>query len=607
MHIDLLIASLILASVSVVSCDNQRVEVDSIIPKINVASAVRDLSPDLSTYKPPQAALEFVRSQLHIKNGDFIMTTSHKSEPSGTTHVYLQQTIKDINVSNGVVGIHVDKANKIIAYDDSFFKTNKANQFVAKPLKTWDSQTTGFVSPADALGKLAAHIKQQFDASKVQTVPQAKSAGNGQSYLLKNVDFATSAVQVSQSYIQTSANEMPLNHFLAHVSADGTKILALKDLMSFASYNVVVTDPADKIASPNGWHTQGSKKFTTTVGNNVFAQANYNVRSRIGDVVDDSENNWKNNPRPDGGSSLNFNFPYDPRKAPKDNANAAVTNLFYVTNSMHDIFYKYGFNEAAGNFQEDNGNKGGRGGDAVAAQALQGYDSPGLRGNAFFTETVDGERPTIAMFAFDAIRPGRDGDFSNEIISHEYGHGISGRLTGGSGKRGCLANPEARGMGEGWSDFFAYWLEMKASDKSTKNVEMGRHVAGRNIRHYPYSTSLTTNPKSFNDFNKPGQKFEPHDIGENWAVMLYEVYWNLVNKLGFQTNIYTPDLTKGNTLLLQVVIDGMKLQPCDPTFVQARDAIIQAEKQLTGGKHACEIWRGFAKRGLGYGAVSRGL
>ncbi|KAI9598320.1 Fungalysin metallopeptidase-domain-containing protein [Syncephalis fuscata] len=555
MHINLLIASLILASVGAVSCDNQRIEIDSIIPKINVASAVRDLSPDLSSYKPPasfapqsaqEAALEFVRSQLHIKNGDFILTNSHKSETSGTTHVYLQQTIKDINVSNGVVGVHVDRANKIIAYDDSFFKTNKANQFVAQPLKTWDSQTTGFVSPADALGKLAAHIKQQFDASKVQTVPQAKSAGNGQSYLLKNVDFATSAVKVSQSYIQISASEvepaweftvkMPLNHFLVHVSADGTKILALKDLVKFASYNVVkigdnnpidtprqiVTDPADKIASPNGWHTQGSKEFTTTVGNNVFAQANYNVRSRIGDVVDDSENNWKNNPRPDGGSGLDFNFPYDAKKSPRDNANAAVTNLFYVANSIHDIFYKYGFNEAAGNFQEDNGNKGGRGGDAVAAQALQGYNSPGYRGNAFFTETVDGERPTMAMFGFDEIKPGRDGDFENDIISHEYGHGISGRLTGGSGKSGCLSGAEASGMAEGWSDFFAYWLEMKPSDKSTKNVEMGKYVIGRNIRKYPYSTSLTTNPKLFNDLNKFGQKFEPHDIGENWAVMLYE-------------------------------------------------------------------------------------
>lgn len=46
-------------------------------------------------------------------------------------------------------------------------------------------------------------------------------------------------------------------------------------------------------------------------------------------------------------------------------------------------------------------------------------------------------------------------------------------------------------------------------------------------------------------------------------------------------------------------------QPCSPTFVQARDAIIDADEALTGGENACELWKAFAKRGLGSGA-SRG-
>ncbi|KAI9591845.1 Fungalysin metallopeptidase-domain-containing protein, partial [Syncephalis fuscata] len=576
-----------------------------------------------------EVALEFARSQLHVKDGDFIVTTSHKSKISGTTHVYLQQTIKGINVSNGVVGVHVSKANKIIAYDDSFFKSNAAgqsttNKLMAEPFKTWDGQTAGFVSPADALRTFATHIKQSFDASKVQAVPQPKPTNGGQSYLLKNVGFTKSAVKVSQSYIQTSANEvapawkflvkMPLNEFLVHVSADGTKILALSDLMTFASYDVVkignnnpidtplqtVTNPADRNASPNGWHTQGDKKFTTTIGNNVFAQVNYNFTDTDNDGVDDSEDNWKNNHRPDGGKNLDFNFPYDAKKDLKHNVDAAVTNLFYVNNFMHDIFYQYGFDEAAGNFQEDNGNKGGKGSDAVAAHVLAGYDSPGYRGNAFFTNSVDGERPTMAMFGFDNIAPGRDGSLENDIISHEYGHGISGRLTGGSANSQCLLNLESRGMNEGWSDFYASWLEMKPTDNSTKNVEMGRYVIGKNIRHFAYSTNQSTNPLNYNYLNDFWWIYEPHSAGEIWATMLYEVYWNFVNKLGFQENKYSVDLTKGNTLFLQIVVDALKLQPCNPTFLQARDAIIQAEQQLTGGKHACEIWRGFAKRGLGY-------
>jgi extracellular elastinolytic metalloproteinase len=43
-------------------------------------------------------------------------------------------------------------------------------------------------------------------------------------------------------------------------------------------------------------------------------------------------------------------------------------------------------------------------------------------------------------------------------------------------------------------------------------------------------------------------------------------------------------------------------QPCSPNFVQARDAILDADTALTGGANECEIWRGFAKRGLGNGA-----
>lgn len=59
----------------------------------------------------------------------------------------------------------------------------------------------------------------------------------------------------------------------------------------------------------------------------------------------------------------------------------------------------------------------------------------------------------------------------------------------------------------------------------------------------------------------------------------------------------------GITLLKVVLtLDGSR-QPCNPTFIQARDAIIDADIALTDGENACEIWTGFAKRGLGENAV----
>ncbi|CAI2173961.1 17235_t:CDS:2, partial [Funneliformis geosporum] len=105
-----------------------------------------------------------------------------------------------------------------------------------------------------------------------------------------------------------------------------------------------------------------------------------------------------------------------------------------------------------------------------------------------------------------------------------------------------------------------------------------------------------------------------------WAEMLYEVYWNLVDKHGFtsqwfpptnnhnetswynsksSSGVHTLNPKHGNTLTLQLVVDGMKLQPCRPTFITARNAIIQADEILTKGENKCEIWKGFAKRGLG--------
>ncbi|KAI9593044.1 Fungalysin metallopeptidase-domain-containing protein [Syncephalis fuscata] len=583
----------------------------------------------LSNYKPPvslvarspqEIALEFARSQLNVKDSNFIVLNSYKTKASGTTHVYLQQTINGVKVSNGRIGVHLDKANKVIAYDDSFYKSNLTTQdnlhkLVTRQLKTWNGQTNGFVSPVDAFRTFAAHIKQTFDAGKVAIVPEANTPG-GQSYLIKNVGFIKEDVKVSQSYTQVSSDQlvpvwdfyvkMPLNYFHVQVSADGAKIISMTDLVRFASYRVVkagnnnpidtprelVTNPADKIASPDGWHFSGSHTFTNTTGNNIIAQENYN-----GDLT-----NRKPHHLPDGGQTLSFDFPFDPKKNPKDNIDASVTNAFYIANTMHDIFYHYGFDEAAGNYQNDNYNKGGLGNDAITVNVLAYYDDPpskNTRNNAIFSPAPDGKTATITLLAYNKTIPDRDSAFSNDIIIHEYGHGVATRLVGGSTTIECMYTYEGAGMSEGYSDFFAYWMEMKLADKPTKVSENAKYPNAGGSRKYPYATNMAINPFTYKNLSDKNSGLEMHVVGTIWATMLYEMYWSLVSKLGFQENKYFADMTKGNSLALQIVLDGIKLLACNPTFISARNAILQAEKQLTGGKHACDIWRAFAKRGLG--------
>lgn len=84
-----------------------------------------------------------------------------------------------------------------------------------------------------------------------------------------------------------------------------------------------------------------------------------------------------------------------------DNRNVAVQNLFYLNNVVHDILYSAGFTEAAGNFQQDNFNNGGLGGDPVNVEAQDGSGTD----NANFSTPRDGRRPRMQMFLWSGVGP----------------------------------------------------------------------------------------------------------------------------------------------------------------------------------------------------------
>jgi hypothetical protein len=84
--------------------------------------------------------------------------------------------------------------------------------------------------------------------------------------------------------------------------------------------------------------------------------------------------------------------------------------------------------------------------------------------------------------------------------------------------------------------------------------------------------------------------------------MLWELHWNLIDEYGFKNDVYKPWPTGGNNLAIQLIMDGMKFQPCRPGFVDGRDAILAADQALTDGENQCLIWSAFAKRGLGFSA-----
>lgn len=359
------------------------------------------------------------------------------------------------------------------------------------------------------------------------------------------------------------------------------------------------SSPEDSFSSPFGWHDINGvigADYTDTRGNNVFAQ-------------EDFDGNNAGGTRPDGGQSLDFNFSLDLTGDPLLNVNASTTQLFYTVNILHDIHARYGFDAPSGNFQLNNYGAGGVGNDQVLAYTLDAGDinfGGPTTNNAYFTTAPEGQSGTIQMFLFTLTNPLRDSTFDTEVIVHEFGHGISTRLTGGPAQVDTLNAQQSGGMGEGWSDFWSLMMTQRPSDLGETPVPVGTYILGQpangpGIRRHPYSTDMVINPVTYEDYNSSP---EVHDAGEIWASTLWDLNWLLVDKYGFNADLYSGN--GGNNRTLAIVMEALKLQPSFPTMLDGRDAILAADRLLYGGVDQAEIWQAFARRGMGFSADDGG-
>ena len=366
----------------------------------------------------------------------------------------------------------------------------------------------------------------------------------------------------------------------------------------------VHTDPwtwAPGNATTLKWHSDGTTDYTISRGNNVWATEDRAAANQNSGLAASSTT-----PDP-----LTFNFPPDYTVAPTTPAfqQFAITNLFYWNNLLHDVTYQYGFDEPSGNFQANNLSRGGLGNDHVMALAQSGAGT----NNANFLTPNDGGRGRMRMYLFTAPNPDKDGDLDNGVVCHEFGHGISNRLTGGPANSSCLQNAEQGG--EGWGDYNALmlttnWATATINDgpipKAMGTYVLNQTTAGAGIRLFRYSTNMAVNPLTYASMGVAPVGTEVHNTGEIWCMMLWEMTWEIIQ----QTGVINPDLLNpagaggvgGNSIAFKLVTEGMRLQPCSPGYIDARNAILKADTLLYGAQYSCAIWRAFAKRGAGRGA-----
>lgn len=580
----------------------------------------------------------------------FVVTDQYVSEHNGVTHVYLQQTYQGLTIVDATINVNVMADGSILSANSSFVGGVESLNLSAVPGMT--SQDVYAVLDQELANALAAD-PYQYGTTNIAAEQNSQNPQQEQQQqppveqpilpLQLNRTSTPDRLQWAKTEdgglelvwtinVQTRSSDGDFGWYDASMNASTGEVVGYSSWISNASYNVIngtdesplyvprtiQVDPQDATASPFGWHdTNGvaGPEFTDTRGNNVFAQS-----ARDDDPIFDllfTGNAFGSGPRPDGGAALNFDFAFDDTQDPSTYLSAATANLFYVNNIIHDIFYQYGFDEASGNFQFNNYGNGGLGNDQVGANAQAGANV-GYFDNAFMATPPDGQNPLMAMFLWDLTNPNLDGDFDNGIIIHEYGHGVSNRLTGGPGNSNALNSIQSRGMGEGWSDWWALMFTQNSGDladdrRPIGNYVLGQSTAGGGIRRFPYSFDMSVDPLTFANYNGGFPNNDVYNIGQIWASTLWDMNWLLINGIntpdcegnttpgyGFDSDLYNG--TGGNNLAMQLVMDGLKLQPANPTFTQARDAILQADLINNGGANSRQIWTAFARRGLGFSA-----
>ncbi len=720
------------------------------------------------------SAGSFQKSNTDLK--DFKIINIDPSTSLKGDIVGIQQTIGGIPVFGSSANVLI-RDGKVLSFADTFVKTypnaikgketGRKEALVAQAIKKLNGLSTSknidgheepiktntvyFVKGGDLILGYQLTIEEKGTSNVWNTIVSAEDGSVlYQENTTLSCNFHPEAYERSGGELLTGLNIEPSalpNHLETKDLQKNTNFVLSPDN---ASYNVfafpveapsfgsrtLITNPWDLTASPEGWHSDGTTSYTITRGNNAFAytdEANTNVPQFS----------------PDGGAGRVFDFPLDVTQMQQTYTSAAVTNLFYTTNKMHDVFYKFGFTESARNYQKNNFGNGGVENDPVLAESRDGS----AFNNANFNPGADGTSGRMQMFLFvpndarylyynspsnyvtrapkattanfgpqligaapvagdlalstpadacttvaagsltgkiavvtaatcgfavktknlqnagavgviqyhpnsdtpivlggtdatitiptimvgktegeflvseltngtvvnatlktDAVY--RDASLDNGIISHEYGHGISNRLTGtGSSCLSYISSNEQ--MGEGWSDFFALMMTTRPGDNASIARGIGTFTSaeattGAGIRPAKYSPDFSVNNFTYGRTN--GMKVntnnplfgaltvpDVHSIGFIWASMLWDLNWKYVEKYGYSSNVLA-DPNSGSAKVLQLVMDALKLQPCNPTFVQGRNAILAADMASTNGENKCMIWKTFAKRGLGVNA-----
>lgn len=546
---------------------------------VNEAGAMKNFFIDGATLSDPQSdtADNIARRFLARHNSLFALSAAsidelkleNEDNDQGTTFLNYTQTADGLKVFEGQVQVVVNRNGEVLNVREGFLVDGP-------PVRR-----RGAMSEARAIAKAFEHAGRTVSPSFVENY--ARQSATEMSRFANPLDVNYEEVLSEQNVVRVGGESRLAWHIYTDVGPEEWyemlldaytgELLLRHNLYLFEAQGTVYTEAPDKgarqlvsfvgdttINTAAGW--MGTS--TTTTGNNVEAYLDTNA-----DNVADNNNGAGLSVGHATSATQDFTFPFSTTVDPRTQQAAVVTNLFYYNNIMHDFSYNLGFTESARNFQVNNFGRGGTGNDSVRAEAQDGSGT----NNANFATPPDGSRPRMQQFLFTSPNPDRDSSVDGDVVFHEYGHGISNRLIGNGST--ALSGTQSGAMGEGWSDYWAITINNDGA--------VGEYVTNNpaGIRRAAYTVPAAAVHDSYADLGAG-----VHADGEVWAATL----WDLRTQLG-------AGITD------RIVLNGMKFTPTRPSYLNARDGIIQADQNLNGGANRCTIWTVFARHGMGVSAV----
>ncbi len=578
------------------------------------------------TEPSPQAAFDvardFVNDHLELLGltredvDNFEITDIVPSRISGAKHYYLRQRHQGIAVYGAQLQINVNREGRILSLHNAFSPNLAAAVPVALPS----------LAAEKAVEIAAQHLGLTFRAAPKVL---AKSNAQPQQTSLAAAGISTKPIEAELMWLPVASGQValvwkfeiwaPTGHtFDLMVDAQTEKVWTRFDRELEAHHRVfaqpiespnhtlqspsadartLIQDPVEPQASPWGWHMLAGTNSRQLLGNN--AQLSTDIPENTPAIPACL---WLAGSETD----LVCDFPLDLAKTPEAYTDAAANNAFYWVNLVHDVQYQYGFDESSGSFQMENYGRGGREGDPL----LVYFDRNRSMGNSLgkISVTPDGDAGTTMVLSFatnQATGEQRSTALDAGIVVHEYGHGVSERLVGGpSSVYECLNNLQT--PSEGISDWLALVYTARASDRPEDARGIASYLKfqaanGRGVRRQPYSLDSSVNSRTYYDVvTSQGV----HAVGEIWAQATWEMYWALVKRHGFSTDLRNASGGSGNQRALLYVTEGLKNTPCRPSFIDMRQAIIDAATDHYDGEDVCLMWEAFAAFGLGTDAKS---